>query len=37
MTKANLVKVILVMAVGSILALIVAAPLVAAKNNTNAP
>jgi hypothetical protein len=35
MTKANLVKVIIVMAVGAILALIVAAPLVGAKNSTN--
>jgi hypothetical protein len=33
MTKANLVKVIMVMAVGAVLTLIVAAPLVAAKNN----
>ena len=37
MTKATLAKVIMVMAVGSILALIVAPPLVGAKNNNVQP
>jgi hypothetical protein len=37
MTRANLIKASIVLAVGGILALIVAAPLVGAKNNHDAP